>query len=183
MEGNLCPRDAAAGIELAELCWIAEDERRCQHVCCLTPALADGDVHQNLVTAGVVDRRPGGDGKASPWRERPPHLAQGGHAVRKIHERELADHDVETRVLEGKRGRIAQSPFDVRLGSRCDRQHPLIEIQADNLTFLADPPQGLAGEHAVPQPTSRALSPLLIPAASATGPAQAPKIAGTKQDS
>jgi hypothetical protein len=42
------------------------------------------------------------------------------------------------------------SPFDVRLGSRCDRQHPLIEIQADNLTFLGDPAKGLAGEHAGP---------------------------------
>jgi len=42
------------------------------------------------------------------------------------------------------------SPFDLRLGSRGDRQHPLIEIQADNLTFLADPPQGITGEHAGP---------------------------------
>jgi hypothetical protein len=85
-----------------------------------------------------------------PWRERTPYLAEGSHPVRKVHERELADHDVKTRILERKRGRIASSPFDVRLSSRCDRQHPLIEIKTNNLTFLPDPPMGLAGEHAGP---------------------------------
>jgi hypothetical protein len=94
MEGDLGPRDAAAGNELGELGLIAKDERRCQHVCCLTPALSVGDLHHDLVPAGVLDRRPGGHRQPSPWRERAPHLAEGGHAVREIHERELADHDV-----------------------------------------------------------------------------------------
>jgi hypothetical protein len=97
----------------------------------------------------VIDRRPGG-GKASPWRERAPHLAEGGHAVREVHERELADHDVKARILERKRGRIALSPFHVRLSPRRDCQHPRIEIEANNLTMLAGPPKGLAGEHAGP---------------------------------
>jgi hypothetical protein len=42
------------------------------------------------------------------------------------------------------------SPGNARLGSRGDRQHPLIEIKASNLAPLAGPPQGLAGEHAGP---------------------------------
>ena len=75
---------------------------------------------------------------------------RAGHAVRKIHERELADHDVKTRVLKWKRCRIALSPFYLGLSSRCDRQHPLIEIQANDLTFLPDPPESLACEHACP---------------------------------
>jgi len=75
MEGNLGPRDAAADYQLGELDLIAKDERRCQHICCLTSALSDGDIHQYLVTAGVIDPRPSRDRKASPWRERAPHLA------------------------------------------------------------------------------------------------------------
>jgi hypothetical protein len=150
MEGDVGPRDAAVDQELGELGLIAKDERRGQHVRCLASALSDGDIHQYLVPTGVIDRRPSGDRKASPWRERAPHLAEGGHAVRKIHERELADHDVKTRILERKRGRIASSPFHLRLSTRCDRQHPLIEIKANNLTPLPDPPKGLACEHAGP---------------------------------
>ena len=42
------------------------------------------------------------------------------------------------------------SPFYFWLSSRCDRQHPLIEIKANNLTFLPDPAKGLACEHACP---------------------------------
>jgi hypothetical protein len=98
----------------------------------------------------VIDGRPGGDRKTSGRRENAPHLAAGGHAIRKIHERELAHHDVETRVVERERGRIAQSPLDLRLGSRGDRQHSLIEIKADNVTFRPGPAKGLAGEHAGP---------------------------------
>jgi hypothetical protein len=98
----------------------------------------------------VVDRGPGGDRKASPWRERAPHLAEGGHTVRKVHERELADHDVKTRIPEWKRCRIALSPFYFWLSSRCDRQHPLVEIKANNLTLSPDAPNGLSCEHACP---------------------------------
>jgi hypothetical protein len=100
MEGDVGPRDAAVGEERGELDLVPKDERRCQHVCRRTSALPDGDVHQYLVPVGVIDRRPGGDRKASPWRERAPQLAERGRTVREIHERELADHDVETRVLE-----------------------------------------------------------------------------------
>jgi hypothetical protein len=66
-----------------------------------------------------------------------------------IHERELAGHDVETRISKG-RGRIASSPCYVRLTSRRDRQHPLIKIKANDLALLPDPPEGLACEHAGP---------------------------------
>ena len=59
----------------------------------------------------------------------------------------------------------------------------LFKIKTNNLSFLPDPPMGLAGEHAGPTANIEDLVPALIPAASATGPAQAPKIAGTKQDS
>jgi hypothetical protein len=41
-------------------------------------------------------------------------------------------------------------PSYFRLGSRCDRQHPLVEINANDLTILPDPPKGLAGEHTGP---------------------------------
>jgi hypothetical protein len=45
---------------------IAEDERRCQHVCGLTSALSARDVHKYLVATGATERRPRGDRKASP---------------------------------------------------------------------------------------------------------------------
>jgi hypothetical protein len=45
VEGNHGSRDAAVGISLGELRWIAKDERRCQYVGCLTSALSGGDVH------------------------------------------------------------------------------------------------------------------------------------------
>jgi hypothetical protein len=75
VEGDLGPRDAAADKELGELGLIAKDERRCKHVCCLTSALSGCDIHEYLVTAGVIDRCPGGDREASPWLESAPHLA------------------------------------------------------------------------------------------------------------
>jgi hypothetical protein len=62
----------------------------------------------------------------------------------------LADHNVKTRVLKWKRRRIALSPFYLRFSSRCDRQHPLIEIKANHLTFVPDPPKSLACKHACP---------------------------------
>ena len=168
---------------LGELGLITEDERRRQHVCRLMPALPGGDVHEDPVAGGVIDRRPRGDGEASPRRERAPHLAEGGRAVGEVHERELADHDVETRVGEGKRGRIAGSPRHLRLGSRGDGQHPLIEIEADDLTVRPDPPQGLAGEYAGPAADVEDLVARPDFGGVGDGPAQAPKIAGTKQDS
>jgi hypothetical protein len=50
----------------------------------------------------------------------------------------------------GSEGRVAQSPVYFRRSSRCDRQHPLVEINPNNLTILPDPPKGLACEHARP---------------------------------
>jgi hypothetical protein len=38
----------------------------------------------------------------------------------------------------------------LRLSSRRDRQHSLIEVKANNLTLLPDPPKGLACEHTGP---------------------------------
>jgi hypothetical protein len=58
-----------------------------------------------------------------------------------------------------------------------------MKIKANNLTLLPDPPKGLACEHAGPTANVQDSVPLPIPAASATGRAQAPKIAGTKPDS
>ena len=40
------------------------------------------------------------------------------------------------------------SPFDLRLGARGDRQHPLVQIEADHPAVLPDPGQSLAGEYA-----------------------------------
>jgi hypothetical protein len=51
MEGDLGPRDAAAGKELGELGLLAKDERRCQHICRRTSAFSDGDIHEYLVAA------------------------------------------------------------------------------------------------------------------------------------
>jgi len=42
------------------------------------------------------------------------------------------------------------SPFYFGLSSRRDRQHPLVEIKANNLTLSPDAPNGLAYEHACP---------------------------------
>jgi hypothetical protein len=58
-----------------------------------------------------------------------------------------------TSELALPKGRAAASPSRqsiLGLSSRCDRQHPLIEIKADNLTVLSDTPEGLACENAGP---------------------------------
>ena len=75
MEGDLRP-----GYRCRQRAWQARldrrDERRCQHVCCLTSALPGGDIHQYLVTTGVIGSAPRPrPRKASPRRKRAPHLA------------------------------------------------------------------------------------------------------------
>jgi hypothetical protein len=47
------------------------------------------------------------------------------------------------------------------------RRDPLIEIQADNLTFLGDPAKGLAGEHA--GPTANIQDPVTTPDSGGVG--------------
>jgi hypothetical protein len=150
MEGDAGSWDAAVVEEPGELGPIAKHERRREHVCCLTSAPSGRDVHEYRVTAGVIERRPGGDRKTTLWRESAPHLAEGVDAFGEVHERELTDHDVEARILERKRRRIAMAPFDLRLSPRRDRQHPLVQIEADNMTLSPHSPTGLAGEHARP---------------------------------
>jgi hypothetical protein len=132
MGGDFRLRDACVGKERAEFIRVPQHEGRTQPVGGFFAKKPLQEFDHRGVTGRRVERVPDGDGQTATGTQHAHHFPEGGAAVFKIHQPELAHHCIKAVILEWERLCLPLPPFNLRSFTSGDGQHPLVHINADD---------------------------------------------------